>query len=77
MVTYVPNSIACKTVIHCYCRGYVDKKKISLVFMAFLKQNLHLYQTLVRSILLQKIGFHRQKTDNLDTLSGQRTVYEL
>jgi hypothetical protein len=38
--------------------------------MAFRTKNLHLYQTLERAILLQKIGFYRQKTHNSDKCSG-------
>jgi hypothetical protein len=39
--------------------------------MAFNTKNLHLYQTLEKGILLQKIGFYRQKTHNSDKSSAQ------
>jgi len=39
--------------------------------MALEKQNLHLYQTLEKAVLLQKNGFYRQKTHNSDKCTGQ------
>jgi len=42
--------------------------------MALGKQNLHLYQTLVRAVLLQKNGFYRQKTKKFDTNSTQMSA---
>jgi len=41
-----------------------------------MEQNLQLYQTLVRAILLQKIGFYRQKTKNFDPRKGQISAFK-